>query len=330
MGKVDFLARQEHFVDHLAPVWGALADRGFAGRFCTRGELRGRAIMRGIPAHALGSPDDLEAERTLCASIGDIQKAVSLGKRVALLEHGCGLSFLGDERSVVHNHSGGHGLRDRIELFLMTNEWCARNDRAEHPEARVVVCGCPKLDWMAWEPLPRHDPPVVAYATHWDSQTAPETRSAFGWFWPALRGLSETYRMIGHAHPRASHQVWQTYRALGIEVVQDIEQVFRRADVFIGDCGSAPYEFARTGKPVVVCNAPYYRRDVHHGLRFWEMIPGIQCDRKEDLADAVALALEDPREAREAREAAMESVYPHFGEATARAADAVEEWLHAG
>lgn len=327
--KVDFLARQEHFVDHLAPVWRELYRRGRAGRFCVPRPLWDRAVTRGIAPAQIAWRDQVGTEKTLAASIGDAQALIKAGHRVGLLEHGCGLSFNGDPRSTVHNHSGGHGMRDRVELFLMTNEWCARNDREAHPEARVVVCGAPKLDWMAGRSFPRHDPPVVAYATHWDSQTAPETRSAFGWFWQALRPLSEAYRLLGHAHPKASHQVWKTYQALQVEVVRDIEDVFRRADLLVCDCGSAPYEFARTGKPVVVCNAPFYRREVNHGLRFWEDIPGLQCDRREDLLETVALALTDPPEARALREAAMASVYPHFGEATQRAADAVEEWLDA-
>jgi len=85
---------------------------------------------------------------------------------------------------------------------------------------------------------------------------------------------------------------------------------------------STLYEFAATGRPVVVLNCPRYRRDVHHGLRFWDHIPGIQCDTPEDLPGAIELALEDPPELREMREEAIAAVYPqHDGHATDRAVE---------
>jgi hypothetical protein len=71
------------------------------------------------------------------------------------------------------------------------------------------------------------------------------------------------------------------------------------------------YEFASTGRPVVVMNAPQYRRDVHHGLRFWDYPPGLQVDRPEQLADTIARALSDPEPARALRAAAVAETYAY-------------------
>ena len=327
---IDILATQEHFVDHLAPLWSEMRWHGIAGKFWTTDALRDRAARAEVPhcdIETVESRGPQECSHLLVASIGDAKKGMRLAMpgRMALLEHGCGLSFTGDGRNV-SNHSGGHGVRDFVSLFLMTNEWCARRDREAHPEARVEVIGAPKLDWMCGKSWPTPFEPTIAWATHWDCRTAPETRSALSWFWPGLKKLSRRNKVIGHAHPRASNQPWDVYQDLGIEAVRDFSEVLERADLLVGDCGSAPYEFARTGKPVVLLNAPCYRKHVHHGLRFWEMVPGLQCDRHEDLLGIVDAALCDGPDARRLRDAANESVYPHFGCATGVAVRALQEW----
>jgi len=118
---------------------------------------------------------------------------------------------------------------------------------------------------------------------------------------------------------------------MGIEVVESFAEVCRRADVFIADNTSALYEFAAIGRPVVVLNAPFYRRNVHHGLRFWEAADvGIQVDRADALLPAVAHALGDPPERRAAREAALAIVYGYRSGAAQRAAQAISAWLADG
>ena len=99
-----------------------------------------------------------------------------------------------------------------------------------------------------------------------------------------------------------------------------------RADLLVGDNTSALYEFASTGRPVVVMNAPQYRRDVHHGLRFWDYPPGLQVDRPEQLADTIARALSDPEPARAVRAAAVAETYAYTdGRAAERAVAAIDE-----
>jgi UDP-N-acetylglucosamine:LPS N-acetylglucosamine transferase len=116
------------------------------------------------------------------------------------------------------------------------------------------------------------------------------------------------------------------YRAAGIEFVRDFDEVCRRADVYVCDNSSTLFEFASTGRPVVVMNDVSWRRNVHHGLRFWDAAHvGVNVDRADGLVDAVALALEDRAEQRAARSDALDIVYVYRTGAAAGAA-AIGAW----
>jgi UDP-N-acetylglucosamine:LPS N-acetylglucosamine transferase len=185
------------------------------------------------------------------------------------------------------------------------------------------VVGCPKLDT-----LPKRSGtggPVVAVSFHFDLSLLAETRSARMHFTSALPGLARSYRLIGHSHPRLD--LSQFYRRMGIEYVRDFDEVCRRADVYVCDNSSTLFEFAATGRPVVVLNEPHYRRDVEHGLRFWDAADvGIQVDSPHDLAPAIRLALDDGPEQRARREAALSLVYAYRTGGAKRAAEAIMGW----
>ena len=134
--------------------------------------------------------------------------------------------------------------------------------------------GCPKLDTLpAREPGPG---PVIAVAFHWDG-AMPELR----WAWPRFRHaivrLAARYTVIGHGHPRAMKDLAPWYQRAGIEVVADFAEVCRRADLLVFDNTPVGFEFASTGRPVVCLEPYHYRRGVHHGLRFWDAVPGLVC-----------------------------------------------------
>jgi hypothetical protein len=322
---IDLVAGERQFLDHLAPVWQALPDRA-RGRFLVPETLTEHAASLGLQTvTALDSAD----HPTLVASVGDLKHVRAAGRtHAALLEHGIGQSYTGDP-GWAHRSSypGGRG-RD-ADLFLHPNETSAARDRAVYPDARVEVVGCPKLDTLpAREPGPG---PVVAVAFHWDG-AMPELR----WAWPRFRhavvSLASRFTVIGHGHPRAMADLAPWYRRAGIEVVSDFADVCRRADLLVFDNTSVGFEFAATGRPVVVLEPYHYRRGVQHGLRFWEAIPGLVCHDRAGVPDAVSLtavveqALEDPPEAQEAREQALELVYAHRSGAAERAAGVLLDW----
>ena len=172
-----------------------------------------------------------------------------------------------------------------------------------------------------------------------DLDRLPGAMPELRWAWPRFRHaivrLAAKYTVIGHGHPRAMADLAPWYQRAGIEVVPDFADVCRRADLLVFDNSSVGFEFASTGRPVVVLEPYHYRRGVHHGLRFWDAVPGLVCQDRAGVPDAVSLttvverALEDPPEAQEAREHALELVYAHRSGAAERAAKVLVDWAKA-
>lgn len=323
---IDALAGEPQFLAHLAPTWRALPDR-VRGRFLVPPELVENAAALGINAepaqftvgtYAPADPPP-RGPKALVASYGDMKKGRRLGYGdFARFEHGIGQSY-----GTTHpSYAGGLDAGD-VSLFLMPNEYSASRWRSVYPDAQVVVVGSPRLD-----ALPVREPgpgPVIAISFHWRCSVAPETQPATT-FLSQLPALVEKYTVLGHGHPRIVEDLRRYYRRCGAEVVTDFDDVCRRADLYVCDNSSSMYEFAATGRPVLTLNAPEYRRRVHHGLRFWEAVPGLSVDQPKELLPAVEAALADPPEARGAREAALALVYAHRSGAARRAAQRLSAW----
>lgn len=344
---IDFYASAPHYAEHLAPVWSALAP-ALRGLWLAPADVARHARSLGVgpvvplPVTVRGYTggmsgyraevvDSLVGERdaqTVVAGYGDLRDIRSWRTRIAYMEHGSGLSYGGDSQAARHNsYAGGHD-RKSVELFLVPGKYPAERNRAAHPDIPVVEIGCPKLDRWHGAPGPDNAKPVVAFAWHWDCRVVPETRSAFDHFGPVLADLAadDRWTLLGGAHERASN-VRRAYGRHGIAQVT-LSDAIERADVLVADNTSAIYEFAAaTDRPVVALNAPWYRRDVYHGLRFWDAIPGIECDDPRDLADAIAVALEDTATQRAKRRTAVDAAYTyHQGDSAKRAAAALEGW----
>jgi len=291
------VAFEAHHFDHLAPVL-ALLPHGKQFR----------------------NPDDV----ALVASYGALIRARRAKfRRFILAQHGAGQSYAGEARTAHQpGYPGGKDNAD-VGLFLVPNEHAAKRWRATYPKAAVAVVGCPKLD-----ALPTRVPgpgPVIALSFHWAAHFSPEAGSAFADFAAAIPRLQQLgYHIIGHGHP-LRQDLPSFYRRHGIEYVKAFTDVCRRADVYVCDNSSTIFEFAATGRPVVLLNSPRYRRNIPHGLRFWDAAPvGVQCDSAAALPAAIAEALQDGREAQ--REAALDIVYAYRTGAAQRAADAVLDW----
>lgn len=320
---IDVLAGEEHFADHLAPVYEALSDPG--DFILTSSIVEHMRDTGGRWPSFTTYPTD-PTRPVLVASVGDQKRAHHIGyTRIARIEHGAGQNY-----GTHHGSYAGGKQGEPVGLFLTPNEYSAALWRSAYPEARVEVVGCPKLD-----ALPRKDPSeplTVAISFHWDCYLTEETQSAFATFRFALEPLRDAYNLIGHGHPRAwvgPPSLEKRYRRAEIPEVRDFREVCRRADLYICDNSSSLFEFAATGRPVVVMNGQQYRRDVHHGLRFWDAADvGIQVDRWQDLVPAVAEALQDAPERQEARNRALDMVYTYRSGAAQRAASVLEDWAH--
>jgi CDP-glycerol glycerophosphotransferase (TagB/SpsB family) len=168
---------------------------------------------------------------------------------------------------------------------------------------------------------------VIAFAFHWGCKTSPETGSAWTHYAVVLPETAIRYKVLGHGHPHIIDSLTPQYKRMGIEVVRDLDEVFERADLMCFDATSAGYEFASLGRPVVVLNAPWYRRDVNFGLRFWDHADvGVNVDEPGGLLAGIEEALMDSPEQSAKRRAAVEAAYAYTdGKCTERAAMAILE-----
>ena len=310
---LDFVATEKHFLDHVDPIWQALPDH-LRGRLITSPDLAGLVVPE--PGAAV-----------LVASYGDHKRARSLGyDRIARIEHGAGQSYGGDPATARKaNYAGGRDAED-VSLFLVPGPYPGRRWQAAYPAARVEVVGLPRLD-----DLPRRDlaaDPVIALSFHFNAFIGcPEGDSAWRWYRDRLAELGKHLPLIGHAHPRWSARVRPWFERAGIEFVDSFAEVCRRAVVYATDNSSTLFEFAATGRPVVVLNCPAYRRSVEHGLRFWDASHvGLQASPT-NVAEMLALAFTDRLEDHLAREDALGRVYAYRSGAASRAAAALVDWM---
>ena len=340
---IDALAYEPHFLAHLAPVWRALPARQ-RGRFLVDPDLMITARALGIDVVGEPAPKAIPAYPTpvldgrlaLVASYGDIKKGRRMGfGPFVFLEHGIAQSYSGDHRAIEHGSYSGGRDRDDVILNLVPNDHAAARWRATYPDTETLVVGCPKLDSL---PCRDESPgPVVAISAHFPCNITIETRPALPYYLSVLPELAQRFTVIGHGHPRY-HGIDRVYRRAKIEYVASFDEVCRRADVYVCDNSSTLFEFASTGRPVVVLNSPQYRRDVDHGLRFetsqgcsttsgphfcGAAHVGVQVDRPRDLAGAIERALADGPRERANRERALDIVYAHRTGAAERAAAAI-------
>jgi hypothetical protein len=285
-GQVRLFARKPHYRDHLRPIWNLIPDEykltGEWGRF----------------------------DRLLIAGAPDIRH----GHPYIYVEHGSGQSFVGLSSN---GYSGGSG-HDACELFICPSQAVADRWTARYPSTPTAVVGCPRLDrWHTG-----YEPPgkTVALAFHWDCKIIPETRSAFPHYQNRLDLLVQSYRaqgwsVVGTCHPRYRSTVRPVYEKLGVPWV---DEALDTASVLVADATSLCSEFLSCGRPVVCLAAPWYRRDVHHGLWFWDL-DATYVNEPEEAADIKLSELQRPTR------------HPYAfadGQAAERAATAIVTHLH--
>ncbi len=328
--KTDAYASERAYLDHLLPIWLALPDEA-RGTLWLPPELSGR-----VPPETPGlrhARPPRGTEPMMVASYQDSRHC--LGRPIVYVEHGAGQTYAGgDGRTGAHpSYSGGKRHED-VVLFICPGEAVAERWRRRYPETPAAVVGVAKMDRWHGVENPRGSSPVVTLSWHADIALCPETRWAFPEYAAALPSLkewadAEGIILLGHGHPRAFRRLQRHYRLAGIEAVEDFSEVLDRSDVYMIDNSSTGVEFASTGRPIVWANSIRWRRDVHHGQRFWRWIRGIPTiDGPAEMIGALTRALEDPPEDRGARDAMVRSVYVSTdGHAAERAAAAIVETL---
>lgn len=356
---VGFFARHRHFLDHIMPVALAMAELGIpmAGVWVSNKALRTYAEGKGWgvkTSHPLGYSEGKSRKSTLrkylehptvppldfnpigVASLGCyLQIRENIFRPIIALEHGCGLSYIGDLPSerwtslhisrMCYKHFG-----NAINLRLVPNEFQANREKKSYPSLPTRVIGdSPKMDKWRGRNFPKPGgKPVVCLSTHFDLTRTPETRETLSLYAPSIASLVKGgYHVIGHSHPRIWDKAKTVFEDAGVEPVMDFDEVLERADVYCTSGSSTIYEFASVGKPVVCLRAPFMRKGINHGLLFWDAVPGVECWQPSNLCKAVDTALEDSDEIKSKRAFAISQVYPNpNGKSAQRAAEAIQEW----
>lgn len=310
------MASEPHFFDHLDPVWHALPDE-MRGTFWVNGQAvqpRSRQYTRRWTGEKVG-------QVALVCSYYDMVRAREAGMDVVIMEHGIGQTYLGAAKD--QSYIGGSD-RDDCLAVLVPNERGAAIHRRAYPSVPVFVVGCPKLD--LWLDRPHKN--YVAISFHWAGmKEVPESTNALDYYAHMLPTLDRKFKMLGHAHPRGRVPVMDAIVSCGIPFEREFERVVDKAELYVCDNSSTIYEFAALDRPVVVLNAPHFRKGVPHGGRFWEWADvGIQVDRPDMLVQAISIALADPPEVAQRRRAIVKEVYGDtLGHASTLVAEAIQE-----
>lgn len=317
--EVVFYGSEQHYRDHLFPIFlKATNVRGHLWAWAGETKWEGD-----------GSAWQFKDRVVVVASWTDLLYVRKRGARkIILMEHGSGQSYTKRHQSYV----GGQG-RDKAALVLLPNFQALERHRQFYKDrVPAEVVGCPKLDdWVDRHPKPRSDPPKVCISFHWDCKVAPEAGTVWGDY--GLEAIEALVQMrdageIGllvHAHPRIADEVRTAlFERWPVAFVDSFEVVAERADLYVCDNSSSMFEFAALGRPVLVMNSPRWRRNVHHGGRFWDWAGvGVQVSRAEDLAMGVEWALSDDSMVAEDRRSVVRDVYPYIGASTDRTIAAI-------
>lgn len=316
---IDGYASERSYLDHIGPIWAALPE-ALRGEFYLYDPTHAEyAAMRGITVTRGRLP--VTDRRIIVGGGRDLMKFP--GRRFIFVEHGAGQTYV-DAPGAAYGYAGGTN-REGVELFICPAQRVADANLAVYPGARAVVVGSPRLDpWLdgTHTRVPGARPHVVV-STHWNGGPCQESHSA----WPEYRRhygnlAVGRVRVSKHGHPRWADHV---RRDLPDVPFIEFDEVLETADVYVCDNSSTQYETAAVGIPNVVVNAHDYRRDVHHGLRFWSHIPGPQVDRPEQLAETVREVLADLDQWSDYARRVATDVYDGLldGHATERAVDAI-------
>lgn len=324
-----------HYAAHLRPIVNALPPKVCDGEIYSP-----RADGEWGPQ--IGRTDVFAGNRPSAAGavwlVASYVDAQHVDGPFVYVEHGAGQSYGGDPESRVNpSYAGGEGQAwDRCVLIIAPGNVAG----ARHLMARkcpVALVGCPYLDpWRQFQRAVRRmgTDRRVAFTFHWDgSGVCHEASSALAHYENGLGGAvvalrAQGWEVWGHGHPRAQAALEAVWHGLGVPWVSRA-QIFDSADVLVADNTSLAWEFISLDKPVVFLDAPWYRRHVEHGLRFWRWTAaGVSAAEPWEIPIAVERAhIDDPRVA-QLRAMATREVYAHTdGSSTERAVKAIMETL---
>lgn len=307
---IDFYASREHYADHLFPIWHAVSPSK-RGTFFIQplNSLVQHVLSHGVGTYDTRPPPHGTDRLVVVAAAIDLSGL----RRAVLVEHGAGQTYV----DVDHEAWSGGPSRDRVELFVVPNEYAKAANRKRYPYTPQVVCA-PHVE--ALRSIDRDVKFRVGFGRHWDSNLTPELASAWPYFFETIRAYCVWHRrdVALHFHPRVA----DVGRALAAEwdvaYLDTFDDVVRSCERWTVDNSSTGFEWAALDRPVVWLNAPHYRRGLEQGLRFWSHVDvGRQCDD----AGMLEPALDAPYRP---RPDLVADVYPVIDGSARLAAEAIE------
>lgn len=295
--KLATLGSESQYCDHLEAVTAELRNRG----------------VEVTHFHGYQNRRTVEGKYVLVASRKDA--GFLADRKVILIEHGAGQRY--------HRDAGGADVENRqVVLFLAPSERVADNGKPLYPVAKRLAVGSPRVEQLSL--LPRNSEYVVM-SWHWNAPGVPEAKGAWERFKVGAKDLATKYPVLGHGHPRMKSSIGKQYSEWKISQEWDWAECVKQARALTCDNSSIMWEAAALDIPVVVINAPWYRKEQDWGLRFWEYADvGPQVDSPGELAEAVRLVLEEDQwKARRAE--ITEALYGEVSGSISRAADAIME-----
>lgn len=325
--QLDFFATQPHYADHMIPIAKELGEQ--MGTFFVSQEAHLRTLQADLTAITNIAPRG--DNPMLVASHSDLLTAYTCNRNrtFVLMEHGIGLVFPGNP-----SYAGNKGYRRFASLSLAPNRFVREKTRSVLPDANQEIIGTPFMDNWSTR-FGNHQPPgeilKVGLTFHWDGhQVAPEAGNALRHFAHVIPRLARNtnIQLIGHAHPRNEKMMREFFTTHHIAYEPEMQRLFERVDVLVNDCSSIMYYFLLTGKPLVLLNAPWFRRDVDFGIRFWDYADiGEQVNHPDALLRAIQRAYECLPGYRHARAKAIVELFPYHGASAKRAAGVLRKFL---
>lgn len=260
------LASMPHYADHINAIFRTLPSP-MQGSW----QVGQDASDRRIP------PEDV----VLVAGFADVERAPL--HRVIYIEHGAGQSYVDVKDNAAQCYHGSQHAENVVGYIS------PRKAVAERWGRPAIAIGAPICD--PFELVTNNARPVATIAWHWDgSRVCPEAGTALEHYGDRIGDIvialnNEGFAVNACVHPRDPFTPTMWAR-LGVEIV-DADVARHATDVIIADNTSLMYELAYLGRGVVSLNAPWFRRDVHHGLRFWDAVPGLQIDEPDQLIDTI-------------------------------------------
>lgn len=328
MKKILFYASRPHFLDHLWPIYKEfeLAESNdYEARLYLTQPLEHYG-ERSTPLRL--SLDINYGDVAVVSSSADAMtcRKTAPSRPIIMMEHGVGITFPKNQ-----SYAGFTGIRAKVAMFLAPNQWIHDKTWVVLPKKPQAIVGTPKMD--KWKDPPKGNKCRICISFHWNgSAVAPEAGNALEYYVKHLSDYAKAvnrigYELVGHCHPRIVQEVKPHYKDAGIPFIDNFDEVMETCLLYINDCSSTLYE-AATIMPVIILNAPWFRRDIDFGIRFWKWTDiGFQCNHPDDLISLIDMQLhKDPNVHTVERLKMRRDLYPFMGESSQVAANAIKKF----